>query len=391
MATYFETYEKKLIRAGLVNPGNPLIGSVDGKLVWSRDDRRTEAFRRIFEHMNIRSLVFSRLRTPYSDIVDFLATKAKNTIYPKDCETRTILQDLPVLGSLSVGDVIPKLENRKGVIIPGHGIITRGVSGIEEAYVVFASMCFSCFVKFFKDYYTAVEQGTNDPDFDAVFNSVKKALDPAPEWTGSLQKGPFETEKDIERAICEAGRRTVELRLVDSFFGNISYYDGNTLYISQTRSSLDRLEDCIVSCLLNETASAPESASSEFPAHRKIVEDTDARTILHGHPRFSVIMSMICDIKECRGGDACHLECPYPREVCGTPVVSGEVGGGVHGLCHTVPRALKDHPGVIVYGHGVFTAGRIDFNAPLQKLIEIENACRQEYFERIDRIGRPGL
>jgi ribulose-5-phosphate 4-epimerase/fuculose-1-phosphate aldolase len=44
---------------------------------------------------------------------------------------------------------------------------------------------------------------------------------------------------------------------------------------------------------------------------------------------------------------------------------------------------MQDHPGVIVYGHGLFTSGRHDFNEAFERLAAIENACRQEYFRRI--------
>jgi len=63
--------------------------------------------------------------------------------------------------------------------------------------------------------------------------------------------------------------------------------------------------------------------------------------------------------------------------------VAGEAGGGPFGLCHTVPPAMRDHPGVIVFGHGLFTVGKHDFNEAFERLAAIENACRQEYFRRI--------
>ena len=67
------------------------------------------------------------------------------------------------------------------------------------------------------------------------------------------------------------------------------------------------------------------------------------------------------------------------------PIVPGEVGTGRFGLCNTVPDAMRDSDAVIVYGHGVFTIGKGDFNAPLARLIEIENACRAEYFRQLSK------
>jgi ribulose-5-phosphate 4-epimerase/fuculose-1-phosphate aldolase len=172
---------------------------------------------------------------------------------------------------------------------------------------------------------------------------------------------------------------------VDSNFGNISYLFNNMLYISQTGSFLDELEGRIAGCSLDKSSPAPETASSELPAHLQLVRDTGSRAILHGHPKFSVILSMDCDMKDCNHRGKCHLVCPRDRDACGIPVVPGEIGGGPHGLCHTVPDAIKKTSGVIVYGHGVFTADPEDFNGALQRLIDIENHCRIEYFKRVSK------
>jgi len=116
----------------------------------------------------------------------------------------------------------------------------------------------------------------------------------------------------------------------------------------------------------------------------EIVQHTDTKAILHGHPKFSVILSMDCDIIECICRSECHRICPNKRFVCGIPIVSGEVGSGPHSLCNTVPEAIRENQGVIVYGHGLFSIGKTDFNEPFKHLVQIENNCRREYFNRIN-------
>ena len=93
---------------------------------------------------------------------------------------------------------------------------------------------------------------------------------------------------------------------------------------------------------------------------------------------------MDCEHPACELNGECHRKCPRDREVCGIPVVPGEVGKGPYGLWKTVPDAIRGKPGVIVYGHGLFTTGNTDFNTPFQQLIRIENECRREYVNRID-------
>jgi len=172
----------------------------------------------------------------------------------------------------------------------------------------------------------------------------------------------------------------VDCRLVDSYFGNISCLFKDILYISQTGSSLDELRGCIDPVPMDGSSCVGITASSELSAHRAIVTAGTHRTVLHGHPKFSVILSLACNEKNCVLRGQCHLRCPRQRQAAGVPIVSGEVGTGPYGLCHTVPPALAEHRGAIVYGHGVFTVGKTDFNDAFASLLDIENACRKEYF-----------
>jgi ribulose-5-phosphate 4-epimerase/fuculose-1-phosphate aldolase len=262
-------------------------------------------------------------------------------------------------------------------------VVTWGTVSLEQAFVTFSSVCFSVFVKFFSDYLAHVKQGAVDPEERAVFQRAVSYLPPVTNTFSPLMKGPFTAEDGVIAAMDEAGKRTVEYRLVDSFFGNISYRMGETLYISQTGSSLDHLPGCIDPCPLDGSSCAAITASSELSAHMGIIDRTGCRAILHGHPRFSVILSMDCDVKDCDGGDRCYLTCPHPRNVLGIPIVPGEVGTGPYGLCNTVPPALDGKPGVIVYGHGLFTVSDTDFNEAFGRLLAVENGCRREYFRRV--------
>jgi ribulose-5-phosphate 4-epimerase/fuculose-1-phosphate aldolase len=387
MNQILRTYEDKLIKNGLAEAGAPLLGCLlgclDANLEWNRTDTDFAVFETIFERLNINSLIFSQPAEPYRSIIDYLAETSNGIITPQDCETGMFLHDLPVSFQFLPDEITSILKKRKSIIIPGRGIITCGMVGMEQAYVTYASVCFACFIKFFSDFLWDAKRGNIDERKRNLFDGIVKRLDSPASFHGSLMKGPFNSADSVYEAIQEAGRLTVEHRLVDSYFGNISFCHGQTLYISQTGSSLDELGGCIDPCPLDGSSCVPITASSELPAHLKIVRTTGYRAILHGHPKFSVILSMDCDIENCKSRGACHLKCPHDRSVRGIPIVSGEVGSGPHSLCNTVPEAIKSEPGVIVYGHGVFTAGTTDFNQPFKKLIKIENNCRAEYFDRI--------
>lgn len=385
MNPIFHPYISRLLGNGLVDEGHALLGLADADVEWSAPDHPDRsALSALFDHLPINALIFARPSEPFRSILDYLAKTSIGPITPNDCETRTFLHDLPVAKTLTADALVPLLRLRKCAIVENHGIVACGAVSLEQPLVTISSACFAGFVKFFSDMLAARTSGTVCPDQQAVFDAAMTRMPlPFEATPHSLAHGPFDTEADVRAAICAAGSRVVELGLVDSSFGNISYLANDILYISQTGAFLDDLSDCIDPVPLDGSSCAGITASSELSAHLAILRQTGCRAILHGHPKFSVIMSMQCDRPDCQARGNCHRCCPYDRRVCDVPVVSGEVGTGPHGLCRTVPPALSGRSGVIVYGHGVFTTGETDFNPALDNLIDIERRCRIEYFNKL--------
>lgn len=383
MEKLVQKYERKLVRSGMAEPGAPLLGGLDADVVWNREAEATAVLSEVFELLNINSLLLSRPAEPYSLMIDYLAERASGAIRPQDSETRTFLHDLPVIDQLEPAAVASALSRRKSAIVPGGEVITFGTVSPEQAYIHFSSVCFACFVKFMTDCAAAARRGDLDPAARQVLELVVPALDQLPQRAPEMMRGPFESEDRACAAICETGRLTVELRLVDSYFGNLSYLVGDTLFVSQTASSLDELEGCIDPCSRDGLSSAGITASSELTAHLRIVEETGARAVLHGHPKFAIALSLDCAEEDCELDGHCHTRCNRDRRAGGVSIVPGEVGTGKFGLCRTVPHALKDSRGVIVYGHGVFTVGTDDFSDALWSLIDIERFCRDELLRRL--------
>ncbi len=382
MRDLLDKYARKLVRAGLADEGAPLLGGLDVDLIWNRPDPGCRELERLFDGLAINSLLFARPAEPYRSLIDYLALRADRAIRPRDSETRTFMHEIPVVKAFDAGEMIAALKRRKSVIIPGRGVVTWGAVSPEQAFVSLSSVCFACFVKFFHDYLSDSRAGRVSDEERRVFRRALSLLPPLPQAPPSLLTGPFAAEDEVRSAISEAGRLTVEYGLVDSFFGNVSYRAGNTLYISQTGSSLDELEGSIDPCPLDGSSCAAITASSEFVAHRELVLCTGMNAVLHGHPRFAVILSMDCDRVPCRAREECHIRCPEERFIGDVPIVSGEVGTGPYGLCHTVPPAMEGRQAVMVYGHGLFTMGRDDFNDALARLLAVERLCREEYLRR---------
>jgi len=385
-------YEKKLVDAGLAEPGAPLLAGLDAELIFNRRDPATSELAKIFDGLHINSLLYCRPAEPYRTIVDYLSARGQ-TITPEDCETRTFQHDIPVAGRFAAEDILAGLRRRKSVIIPGAGVIAHGVVSPEQAFVTYSSVLFACFVKFFGDYLTALEAGRSgrpgrpDAAFAAAFDRAVAHLDPVRPAPPLLAKGPFTSAAQVYEALDQAGKATVDFRLVDSFFGNISYCLDDVLYISQTGSSLDELPGHVDPCPLDGSSCAGLTASSEFSAHAQVVLTSKVRAILHGHPKFSVLMSMRCAKKECEARGACHLKCPDQRRLGDVPVVPGEVGSGPTGLCNTMPAAMRGQRAVMVHGHGLFAVGETDFNEPFATLLAVENASREAYFRAVAELS----
>jgi ribulose-5-phosphate 4-epimerase/fuculose-1-phosphate aldolase len=384
-------YSRKLIEAGLAD--DPLVCGLDDEIFWNRSDDNTPVLEQVLEGMNINSLVCAEPAEPYRSILACLVRRYPETITPGDCETRTFLHDLPVTKHFSPENILACLKRRKSVIVNEDNqirIITFGTVTPEQAFVTYSSVCFSSFVLFFSGFLADLRHNRVQPGYRETFDRILPLVDQPGRPAPDLLPGPFTSEAQVMEAMIEAGKNTVAFRLVDSYFGNISYRLHDTVYISQTGSSLDELAGCIDPCPMDGSSCACVTASSELTAHNEIFLRSDSCAILHGHPKFSVILSMDCDVEDCPQQDSCHIKCSRERFIRDIPIVPGEVGTGPTGLCNTLPPAVRDKRGAIVWGHGLFTLGRTDFNEAFQSLLDIENMCREEYLRRIDMIDIHG-
>lgn len=340
---------------------------------------------RVLSRLSCVGLLVARPSLPFAEYLVGRSSRGESAVVPRDTETRSFLHDIPILRRGDLGkDPAPSLarvlSTRKGVIAEGVGILTVGPVSVEQAYIHYSSVFHGVYVKYLQD---LLSEGFHLPGEAEGFADFSERWLRPPTCDGlSFRVGPFSDPEEIIEEIAAVGRYTVERGLVDSIFGNISCFADGVIYISQTAASLDSLRGRIDPVPLTATATAWITASSELPAHRRIYETSRARTVLHGHPRFSVVMSLFCDESSCPVKD-CRKECDRVRFLAETPIVAGETGAG--GLAKRVPPVIAEHGKVIVYGHGVFTAGESDFSGPFRTMVEVENSCREEYFRRLRR------
>ena len=366
-----------------------MIGSADDALFYGRDDEIVSNrptvdadVRTLFDRLPVASLLFVTPAAPFGEILRSLGSAGQDRIEPRDGESALLLRDIPVVDPGDRDALLAALARRKGCILRDGRIAARGTVSADQAFVVASAIRFSAFVKRFLDFLSfAARNGRHPPFSPAESRRLRAILSTVPRPDpGILPPLPTGTDAEVDAAMDACGRKTVEAGLVDAFFGNISWCDGDRLAISQTGSFLDELPGHIDRIPLDGSSTAGITASSETGAHLAICRETGRRAILHGHPRFSVVLSMHCREAGCPGEESCGTTCPVPRWVDDVPIVPGETGAGRYALARTVPPAVRGRRGAIVHGHGVFCAGD-SFPEALSSLAAIERLCLDRYRE----------
>ena len=385
MLDQIEKYLSKLTEDRSSCPDNQAIAAQDDVVVFSGEPLFSHITKETLKSLGCFAVVVAKPALPFADYLLQRARDHECKITPRDTESRTFLHDIPIIRKKELENnparaISARLAGRRGVIAEGIGIIAAGTLTVEQAYINWSSVFHSTFVKYLSDILN--EGFTLSGEADAFISFRNDWLRPLTSEGLEFRKGPIKTKEDILDEVIRVGRYVERRGLVDSFFGNISYACGNLLYISQTASSLDNLSGCIDPVPFDDSSTVGITASSELAAHRAIIEKTGCRAILHGHPRFAVVMSMLCGERESCAISDCWKDCPKIRFLGNTPVVAGEIGAG--GLAKNVSPVIGKTGQAIVYGHGVFSIGGSDFAEAFRGMINVENFCRNEYFKLLD-------
>jgi L-fuculose-phosphate aldolase len=160
-------------------------------------------------------------------------------------------------------------------------------------------------------------------------------------------------EESVFASFGDIGRDLFLRGLVSSHAGNMSVRNGQRILITRTKSMLGRLmADDIVD--VDAVGTGPEDgrASSELIVHRAVYRATRAGAIVHAHPPYATLLSMLRD----------EL-CPVDSEGCylleNVPVVSvgKTITVGLPESARAVSEALRKHRVVMLQGHGSFAIG----------------------------------
>jgi ribulose-5-phosphate 4-epimerase/fuculose-1-phosphate aldolase len=383
-----EKYTGKLLRDRSALPGRIGFAANDDRMVEGGAPDLSRLATGVLSRLSALGMVAAAPALPFPEYLVRRAPADADRLVPLDTETRTFLHDIPFLRKEDLGpdpaaQIAALLSKRKGVVAEGVGIVASGPVTLEQAYIHYSSVFHACYVKYLLD---VLQDGFRLPGESEAFRSFREEYLRPPTAEGlPFRPGPIDDPEEVLAEVRAVGRYTVERGLVDSFFGNISYRVGDTIYISQTAASLDELAGCIDPVPADNRSTTGITASSELLAHRRIYEATGARAILHGHPKFAVAMSMLCEELNCPVTD-CWKDCTRVRMLGDTPIVAGEIGAG--GLAVRVPPVIGGPGKAIVYGHGVFTVGRTGFEEAFRAMVGVEDLCRADYFLRFHARAR---
>lgn len=153
----------------------------------------------------------------------------------------------------------------------------------------------------------------------------------------------------------KVGRTLLDLGLVGSHSGNMSFHQGKSLFITRHGAMLGYLGEMdIVKTGMAGGSRGSEAASREVNVHRAILKGlrkNDAHSVIHAHPLNAIALSLL--LKEIVPID---VEGSYylPR----VPILEFSVASGSREMEDVLPRALRKSRAVMVRGHGSFALGR---------------------------------
>lgn len=158
-------------------------------------------------------------------------------------------------------------------------------------------------------------------------------------------------EKSVIRQFRIIGRDMFLRGLVGSHAGNMSARIEDTIYITRTGSMLGHLtERDVIEVHLDKDDENVPRASSELVVHRAIYRNTSALSVIHAHPPYATLLSMVKDAIVPVDSEGSHF---FSR----VPVVSPKQTIGSAEGARLVSQALKNVNIVLMRGHGSFARG----------------------------------
>ena len=161
-----------------------------------------------------------------------------------------------------------------------------------------------------------------------------------------LDETTFSMLQDIGRDLFLRG-------LMSSHAGNMSVRVGQTIHITRRGSMLGRLRrEDMIDVDLEKTDAHVLLASSELVVHRAVYRHTSALALIHAHPPYATLLSMMQDEIIPIDSEGSYL---FKK----VPVIAVEKTIGSEEATSIVSKALQDYKVVMMRDHGSFARGDI--------------------------------
>ncbi|OPY79358.1 MAG: Methylthioribulose-1-phosphate dehydratase [Syntrophorhabdus sp. PtaU1.Bin153] len=158
-------------------------------------------------------------------------------------------------------------------------------------------------------------------------------------------------KKTLFKEFKETGRDIFLRGLISSHAGNMSVKIGDTIHITKKSSMLGRLRpgDIVEVDLERDNTNDPK-ASTELVVHRAIYKKTSGLAIVHTHPPYATLLSMVKNKIVPVDSEGLYL---FQK----ASVVSPETTIGSEEAALLVSNALQNSKVVLIGGHGSFALG----------------------------------
>jgi L-fuculose-phosphate aldolase len=161
-----------------------------------------------------------------------------------------------------------------------------------------------------------------------------------------LEETTFAAFRDIGKDLFLRG-------LVSSHAGNMSVRTAEGIYITRTKSMLGRItRDDLIDVDAAEPGPRDNRASSELTVHRAIYRAGGAGAVVHAHPPYATLLSMLQNELVPIDWEGCYLLQKVPVEG-----IDRTMFVDLPESAHVISEALKKHKIIMLKGHGSFARG----------------------------------
>lgn len=149
----------------------------------------------------------------------------------------------------------------------------------------------------------------------------------------------------------DIGRDLFLRGLISSHAGNMSVRVGRTIWITRRGSMLGRLRrEDMIDVDIEKTDAHVLMASSELAIHRAVYQNTSALALIHAHPPYATLLSMMRDEIIPIDSEGSYL---FKR----VPVITVEKTIGSQEAGSVISKELQDYKVAMMRGHGSFARG----------------------------------